>query len=168
MEISDKMREKLREIGVTNLGQAERLRIGQVAGYENGAASVPGWGAKKVVAFEEALLALIPVDASKQMDDVPEDVVDVVEGTPEPDHVLQSDVDTVVEPETPIGPPTTRVRLVADIDGMEEAGFVKGSEWAVTIEGDLALTVTDDDQSFAFAQHEYTVISEESPEPAAV
>lgn len=165
--ISEKMIEKLREIGVSNLGQAEKLRIGQVPGYENGGASVPGWGAKKVAAFEEALLALIPVDASGQIDDVPEDQVDVVEAAPVADDVLQAEIDTVTEPEPPVGPPTKRIRLTADIEGMEEAGYVKGSEWNVTIEGEIALACDGGNVSFAFAPHEYEIIAEQATEQAA-
>jgi hypothetical protein len=130
LEIDDKMKAKLREIGVSTLGQAVTLKLGKVSGYPNGAADIPRWKSKKAGEFEDALNAVTPEDPAGMIEDG--QVAVVADETP-------------VEGDEPSGlklhemTQTVRIRLNHDIEGMTEEGFVAGAEFDAIIENDSAI-----------------------------
>lgn len=137
-------KDKLREIGVFSVGQANEFRLGNVKGYEKGAASIPGWGAGKVKKFEDALLAVLPEQGET---DELSDEVDTVEAS-------------VAEPvaEEPVQDDNTRrVRLTADVDGMQEVGLVFGAEFDATLTDNI-VTITVDDTPYILEPGEFEYV----------
>lgn len=137
-------KDKLREIGVFNVGQANEFRLGNVKGYEKGAASIPGWGAGKCKKFEDALLAVLPEQSET---DELSDEVDTVEAA-------------VAEPiaeESAQDDNTRRVRLTADVDGMQEVGLVFGAEFDATLTDNI-VTITVDDTPYILEPGEFEYV----------
>lgn len=157
LDIAKKLKDKLHEIGVHTVGQAVTFRAGKVAGYENGAADIAGWGAKKVAEFEDAVIANSPIDAAGMMGAEDPADVDIVEAEPEQDPDEAEGEDAPAELRVHQESPTARVRLVGDIEGMVDEGFVAGAEFDATIEvGGAVVQVGDAD--YIFSDNEYVVV----------
>lgn len=165
--LSDKMLDKLREIGIHNLGQAETFRVGQVAGYPGGARDIAGWGAKKVSDFENALLGLMPADASDLAPETGPDEVDLVEDDPAKPEVSQSEIDTVVEPEIE-AEEKVRIRIKANVPGMEPFGFITGAEFDAELDATGMAIVVVDGENMVLQDNEYeTVTAADEPSELA-
>lgn len=150
LNVSAAIKGDLQKIGVMNLGQAQNLRMGRVAGYEEGAAAIAGWTATKVKRFEAAMVAVIP----DQTDDVPEDEVDTVEA-----------IDSAAEPEpdAPADPGSVRIRIIGDVQGMTEHGLVAGAEFDA-VESDGMTTIMVEGTTYALDRSEFEFVAREVAE----
>jgi hypothetical protein len=158
LSFSKKIKEKLHEIGVHTVGQCVTLRAGKVAGYENGAADIAGWGAKKVAEFEDAVIANSPVDAAGMMGDDGSDCdVDIVEAEPEAETVPEDDTEGGIRIHDQ--PAMARVRLVGDLEGMEADGCVAGAEFDAIVEVAGAVIVLGGSE-YILSDSEYVVVQQ--------
>jgi len=157
LAIDDKMKAKLKEIGVSTLGQAVTLKCGKAPGYPNGAADIPRWKSKKAGEFEDALNAVTPVDPAGMNAEPENGEIDIVEDSPE-ESETESPLKIHEEPAA-----ITRIRLNHDIEGMDQDGLVAGAEFEATIEGSNAF-VTVGDEEYILSDSEFTLITSEVAE----
>jgi hypothetical protein len=154
LEIDDKMKAKLKEIGVSTLGQAVTLKLGKVAGYPNGAADIPRWKSKKAGEFEDALNKVAPADPAGMIDET-DDESAIVEDEPQQE-----------TPELKIHEgelPTAKIKLSHDIEGMTEDGLTAGAVFEAKIEGQSALVAIGTDE-YILAENEFEIVQEETAE----
>lgn len=154
LEIDDKMKAKLREIGVATLGQAVTLKLGKVTGYPNGAADIPRWKSKKAGEFEDALNAVTPSDPAGMIENT-DDESAVVEDEPQTEATELK----IHEGELPIA----QVKLCHDIEGMVEDGLVAGAVFEAKIEGESALVTIGKDE-YILSSNEFEIVEQETAE----
>lgn len=153
LEIDDKMKAKLKEIGVATLGQAVTLKLGKVAGYPNGAADIPRWKSKKAGEFEDALNAVTPSDPAGMIEETDDECAVVEDESPAEQDAQDEPSGLKIHEMTQ----TVRIRLNHDINGMTDEGFVAGAEFDAVIDNGGATAGPSDTM---LSQDEYTVIQE--------
>lgn len=158
MQFSEKMKEKLIEIGVKTLGQCETLRAGKVAGFPKGAADVGGWGPKKVTEFEDVVLAAMPIPDT---DGAPFEVDDVIDDEPEAeatdDEASEDESGELKVHDGSDG--LEEIELTTTIGGMEDEGLVEGAKFSAQIESTGAIVTTASGADFLVSPNEYKVSS---------
>ena len=156
LPLSEKMIERLHEIGVHTLGQCETLRAGKVSGFPKGAASVGGWGPKKVAEFEDAVIAAIPLDDALNDADGELSEEDVIEDAPEPVACESDDTGSHLKVHAE-DDDKAEIVLTKDIDGMTDEGLVSGARFTAEIVNGNAI-VNAGGQMFQLASSEYEIV----------
>jgi hypothetical protein len=158
LDIDDKMKDKLREIGVETLGQAMTLKCGKAPGYPNGAADIPRWKSKKAGEFEDALNSVTPNDPAGMIPDA-DDEINVVEDDPQNAPEESSGIRIHAEAELE----TVRIKLAHDIKGMEEDGLVTDAEFDAKLEGESALVKVGTEE-YILSSNEFAILHPEAAE----
>ena len=157
LEIADAMKAKLKEIGVSTLGQAVTLKLGKVAGYPNGAADIPRWKSKKAGEFEDALNAVTPSDPAGMIEN-PDDESAIVEDEA-PAEIQETPELKIHDGELPV----KQVKLLHDIEGMTDDGLVAGAVFEAKIEGESALVAVGKDE-YILSSNEFELVQQETAE----